>query len=88
MLNMPNSKFVIVGLYIDDFPLISNANTYLTIAKKELVCVFPITNLGPMTHFLGIKVARKRSKGYDHNMNELHIDLLPSYLNFIATSFG
>ena len=42
-------------------PLISNSKSYLTIAKKELACVFPITDLGPMTYFLGIKVTQNRT---------------------------
>ena len=55
-------NFVIIGVYVDDLPLISNSKSYLTIAKKELAYVFPITDLGPMTHFLGIKITQNRTK--------------------------
>ena len=50
------SNCVIVGVYVDDLPL--------TIAKKELAYVFPITNLCPMIHFLSIKVKQNRTNNF------------------------
>ena len=74
------SIFVIIGVYVDDLHLISNSKSYLTIAKKELAYVFPITDLGPMTHFLGIKITQDRT---NHTISLSQ----SNYINHILQSF-
>ena len=56
-----DNTFVIIGVYVDDIPLISNSKLSLNLAKTELASAFPITDLGPMTQFLGIQVLRNRT---------------------------
>ena len=56
-----DNTFVIIGVYVDDIPLISNSKLSLNLAKTELASTFPITDLGPMTQFLGIQVLRNRT---------------------------
>ena len=51
-----NSTFILIGVYVDDLSLLSNSMNYLNICKQELKVVFPITDHGPMTYFLGIDV--------------------------------
>ena len=58
-----NSTFILIGVYVDDLSLLSNSMNYLNICKQELKVVFPITDLGPMTYFLGIDVNQNRSLG-------------------------
>ena len=57
------NNFIILGVYVDDLPILSNNATYLDLSKKELKASFPITDLGPMTHCLGIRVQCDRKKG-------------------------
>ena len=59
-LRKTNTTFIIIGVYVDDIPLISNSKSCINLAKKELASVFPISDLGPMTQFLGIQVIRNR----------------------------
>ena len=46
------SNFIILGVYVDDFPLLSNSLSYLNFCKQELKSTFPITDLEPLTYFL------------------------------------
>jgi len=55
--------FLIVALYVDDIPLIASDLTLLQKAKFELSSVFRMTDLGPLTYFLGIQVTRDRTLG-------------------------
>ena len=55
--------FIIIGVYVDDLPLLSNSLAYLKIAKKELLQAFPITDLGPMKYFFRMNLQRDHGKG-------------------------
>ena len=68
------SNFIILGVYVDDFPLLSNSLSYLNFCKQELKSVFPITDLGPMTCFLGIKVKRNTRLGQISLSQSWYID--------------
>ena len=57
------SNFILIRLYVDDLPLVSNSLSYIGICKQELKASFPITDLGPMSYFLGIEVKRNCSLG-------------------------
>ena len=57
------NNFIIIGVYVDDLPLLANSLAYLQLAKKELQQAFPITDLGPMKYFLGMNLQRDRAKG-------------------------
>ena len=68
------SNFIILGVYKDDFPLLSNSLSYLSFCKQELKLVFPITDLGPMTYFLGIEVKRNTRLGQISLSQSRYID--------------
>ena len=68
------SNFIILGVYVDDFPLLSNSLSYLNLCKQELKSAFPITDLGPMTYFLGIEVKRNTSLGQISLSQSRYID--------------
>ena len=68
------SNFIILGVYVDDFPLLSNSLSYLSFCKQELKTVFPITDLGPMTYFLGVEVKRNTSLGQISLSQSRYID--------------
>lgn len=49
---------VVLGLFVDDIPLIASTELALLKATDCLSAEFPITNKGPMNYFLGIEVIR------------------------------
>ena len=58
-----HTNFVIIGVYVDDFPIASNTTKFMQQDINQLKEKFPVKDLGPMEHFLGIKVTRNRIKG-------------------------
>ena len=57
------SHFLIVSLYVDDIRILASTPEIIVQAKKELQSTFSITDLGPLTYFLGSQVAHDRQLG-------------------------
>lgn len=57
------SVFLIIAIYVDDIPILSNNLSALTAAKAELSSAFSMTNLGPLEFCLGVQVLRDRHQG-------------------------
>ncbi|KAF0734552.1 hypothetical protein Ae201684P_005119 [Aphanomyces euteiches] len=49
---------VLVGVYVDDFILLSKSTTLLNTVKRDLYSAFTMKDLGPLTFCLGIEVTR------------------------------
>ena len=57
-----SNQFLIVALYVDDIPLVGTPSE-ITQAKLELSQAFSITDLGPLSYFLGMQIKRDRTLG-------------------------
>ncbi|KAI5073008.1 hypothetical protein GOP47_0013114 [Adiantum capillus-veneris] len=53
---------LVVALYVDDIPLLGTKSEVIK-AKSEIASAFSITDLGPLTYFLGLQVKRDRQLG-------------------------
>eukprot|EP00250_Pteridium_aquilinum_P019822 c24589_g1_i1 orf=892-4791(+) len=58
-----SSSLLVVALYVDDIPIIGSSESVIAEAKAELAAAFSITDLGPLTYFLGLQVIRDRVAG-------------------------
>ena len=56
------TNFVIIGIYVYDFPISLNSTTSMQQVITQLKEKFPMKDLGWMKDFLGIKVTRNRIK--------------------------
>ena len=52
-----------IGIYVDDFPIASNSTKCMQQVTNKLKEKSPVKDLGPMEHFLGMKVTWNRIKG-------------------------
>ena len=60
--NHTSKRLLVVVLYVDDIPIVGTSSE-ITRAKQELSKAFSITDLGPLSYFLGMQVMRNRSMG-------------------------
>ena len=51
-----------IGIYVDDFPIASNSTKCMQQVTNKLKEKSPVKDLGPMEHFLGMKVTWNRIK--------------------------
>lgn len=62
-------------MYVDDILLMGSVDLFMSKTKKVLNSFFEIKDLGPITYFLGIKVAKK-DDGYFLNRQKYITNLL------------
>lgn len=54
--------FAIILVYVNDMQVIAENRTIVAWAKQQLANHFEIKDLGPASHFLGVKITRNREK--------------------------
>ena len=52
------SKHLIIGVYVNDFLVVGESQKEIDVLKKALTIRFKMTNLGPVTHYLGLCMTR------------------------------
>ncbi len=57
------SKHLIIGVYIDDLLIGGESQKEINHLKMALTSRFKITNLGPVTHYLGLRIIRDVTAG-------------------------
>ncbi|MCO5557882.1 hypothetical protein L7F22_011454 [Adiantum nelumboides] len=77
----------LLGLFVDDIPLIGTTEIMVLRAIDCLQQEFPITDKGPMTYFLGIEVKRDPNGKYIRLSQLRYIEELVFYYNMSTCSF-
>ena len=55
-IHISNGHINILILYVDDLSVIADIEQEITKMKKELTNLFQMTDLGPLTKILGLKI--------------------------------
>ncbi|MCO5574002.1 hypothetical protein L7F22_027780 [Adiantum nelumboides] len=57
-----SESILVLAIYVDDIPIMSDKEDVLIAAKKELSQAFPLTDGGPISYYLGLLVQRDYQK--------------------------
>ncbi|MCO5600474.1 hypothetical protein L7F22_054587 [Adiantum nelumboides] len=57
-----SESILVLAIYVDDIPIMSDKEDVLIAAKKELSQAFPFTDGGPISYYLGLLVQRDYQK--------------------------
>ncbi len=49
---------MIIGVYVDDLLVVEESQKEIDLLKKALTTRFKMTDLGPVTHYLGLCITR------------------------------
>jgi hypothetical protein len=65
---------VYITTHVDDFKVYTLTKEIMNAAKQELTKLYPIKNLGPITHYLGLSIVRDRKARTIHLTQTAIID--------------
>jgi hypothetical protein len=71
-----NSKGLIILAYVDNLIFITRTRDEMATLKKQVFSKFKCHDLGPIAHYLGIKISRNRSQGTMELSMEAYINKL------------
>jgi hypothetical protein len=71
-----NSDGLIILAYVDDLIFITRTRAEITALKQQVFSKFKCHDLGPISHYLGIKICRDRRQGTMELSMEAYIDKL------------
>ncbi len=67
------SKHWIIGVYVDDLLVVGESQKEIDLLKKVLTTRFKMTDLGPVTHYLGLCITRDLDAGTMFLTQETHV---------------
>ena len=65
---------VYIIIHVDDFKIYTSTKEIMDAAKQKLAELFPIKNLGPIAHYLGLNIVRDRKTRTMHFTQTAIID--------------
>ena len=87
-LRVSGSKYIILGLYVDDILLAANDTNLLLETKQMLSCSFDMKDLGEAHYVLGIEILRDRSRRILGLSQKTYIDRILQRFNLQSCAPG